>query len=62
MFEFEIIDFQALNRIGLRVVLDVVYNHLQGSGPFGENSVLDKVTVDLSFVYCFSIPTEVHNF
>ncbi|XP_074366296.1 pullulanase 1, chloroplastic isoform X2 [Apium graveolens] len=34
---------QALNRIGLRVVLDVVYNHLQGSGPFGENSVLDKI-------------------
>lgn len=34
---------QAVNRIGLRVVLDVVYNHLQGSGPFGENSVLDKI-------------------
>ncbi|KAK1396520.1 Limit dextrinase [Heracleum sosnowskyi] len=34
---------QALNRIGLRVVLDVVYNHLQGSGPSGENSVLDKI-------------------
>ncbi|KAG6669765.1 pullulanase 1, chloroplastic isoform X1 [Carya illinoinensis] len=34
---------QALNRIGLRVVLDVVYNHLQGSGPFDENSVLDKI-------------------
>ncbi|CAN1149305.1 Pullulanase 1, chloroplastic [Linum perenne] len=34
---------QALNHIGLRVVLDVVYNHLQGSGPFHEDSVLDKI-------------------
>ncbi|GAV67655.1 Alpha-amylase domain-containing protein/CBM_48 domain-containing protein/DUF3372 domain-containing protein, partial [Cephalotus follicularis] len=34
---------QALNRIGLRVVLDVVYNHLHGNGPFDENSVLDKI-------------------
>ncbi|KAF5729467.1 hypothetical protein HS088_TW21G01633 [Tripterygium wilfordii] len=34
---------QALNRLGLRVVLDVVYNHLHGSGPFDENSVLDKI-------------------
>ncbi|KAJ6821493.1 pullulanase 1, chloroplastic [Iris pallida] len=34
---------QALNRIGLRVVLDVVYNHLHASGPLDENSVLDKV-------------------
>ncbi|PIN04745.1 1,4-alpha-glucan branching enzyme/starch branching enzyme II [Handroanthus impetiginosus] len=34
---------QALNRIGLRVVLDVVYNHLHASGPFDENSVLDKI-------------------
>ncbi|QHN78603.1 hypothetical protein HN51_055823 [Arachis hypogaea] len=34
---------QALNHIGLRVVLDVVYNHLQGSGPFDEHSVLDKI-------------------
>ncbi|KAF6167691.1 hypothetical protein GIB67_017186 [Kingdonia uniflora] len=34
---------QALNRLGLRVVLDVVYNHLHGSGPHDENSVLDKV-------------------
>lgn len=33
----------ALNHIGLRVVLDVVYNHLQGSGPFDEHSVLDKI-------------------
>lgn len=36
---------QALNRVGLRVVLDVVYNHLHGSGPFDENSVLDKVII-----------------
>lgn len=34
---------QALNRIGLRVVLDVVYNHLHGSGPIDDNSVLDKI-------------------
>ncbi|KAE9589814.1 putative glycosidase [Lupinus albus] len=34
---------QSLNRIGLRVVLDVVYNHLQGSGPIDEHSVLDKI-------------------
>ncbi|XP_042406884.1 pullulanase 1, chloroplastic [Zingiber officinale] len=34
---------QALNRMGLRVVLDVVYNHLAASGPFDDNSVLDKV-------------------
>nr|CAD1844009.1 unnamed protein product [Ananas comosus var. bracteatus] len=34
---------QALNRIGLRVVLDVVYNHLSENGPFNVNSVLDKV-------------------
>ncbi|XP_073224055.1 pullulanase 1, chloroplastic isoform X2 [Cicer arietinum] len=34
---------QALNRTGLRIVLDVVYNHLQGSGPFDEHSVLDKI-------------------
>ncbi|KAJ9684719.1 hypothetical protein PVL29_016942 [Vitis rotundifolia] len=34
---------QALNRIGFRVVLDVVYNHLHGSGPFDDNSVLDKI-------------------
>ncbi|KAK4492974.1 hypothetical protein RD792_000301 [Penstemon davidsonii] len=34
---------QALNRIGLRVVLDVVYNHLHASGPYDENSVLDKI-------------------
>ncbi|KAL5709919.1 Pullulanase 1 [Ranunculus cassubicifolius] len=34
---------QSLNRIGIRVVLDVVYNHLHGSGPHDNNSVLDKV-------------------
>ncbi|XP_017409401.1 pullulanase 1, chloroplastic isoform X3 [Vigna angularis] len=34
---------KALNHMGLRVVLDVVYNHLQGSGPFDEHSVLDKI-------------------
>ncbi|XP_073018670.1 pullulanase 1, chloroplastic isoform X2 [Primulina eburnea] len=34
---------QALNRIGLRVVLDVVYNHLYASGPHDKDSVLDKI-------------------
>ncbi|XP_076946997.1 pullulanase 1, chloroplastic-like [Bidens hawaiensis] len=34
---------QALNHIGLRVVLDVVYNHLHGNGPADDNSVLDKI-------------------
>uniref|UniRef100_A0A0D9W273 Glycosyl hydrolase family 13 catalytic domain-containing protein n=1 Tax=Leersia perrieri TaxID=77586 RepID=A0A0D9W273_9ORYZ len=34
---------QALNRIGLRVVMDVVYNHLNSSGPFDVFSVLDKI-------------------
>ncbi|XP_073139703.1 pullulanase 1, chloroplastic isoform X2 [Henckelia pumila] len=34
---------QALNRIGLRVVLDVVYNHLYASGPYDKDSVLDKI-------------------
>lgn len=34
---------QAINRMGLRVVLDVVYNHLHGSGPVGHHSCLDKV-------------------
>lgn len=34
---------QELNRIGLRVVLDVVYNHVHGNGPVDVNSVYDKV-------------------
>ncbi|KAM3360337.1 pullulanase 1, chloroplastic isoform X1 [Capsicum galapagoense] len=34
---------QALNRIGLRVVLDVVYNHLNASGHIDDFSVLDKI-------------------
>ncbi|PWA76551.1 limit dextrinase [Artemisia annua] len=34
---------QALNRLGLRVVLDVVYNHLHASGPTDDNSVYDKI-------------------
>ncbi|MCO5576819.1 hypothetical protein L7F22_030639, partial [Adiantum nelumboides] len=33
----------ALNHLGLRVVLDVVYNHLHGNGPDDKYSVLDKV-------------------
>lgn len=42
-FSFFVAWLQALNRVGLRIVLDVVYNHLHGSGPFDVNSVLDKV-------------------
>lgn len=34
---------QAINKMGLRVILDVVYNHLHGSGPVGYHSCLDKV-------------------
>ncbi|CAI5474022.1 unnamed protein product [Closterium sp. Yama58-4] len=34
---------QAVNGMGLRVVLDVVYNHLYASGPHSPFSVLDKV-------------------
>ncbi|MQL95806.1 hypothetical protein Taro_028473 [Colocasia esculenta] len=34
---------QALNRIGLRVVLDVVYNHVHASGPHNDLSVLEQV-------------------
>ncbi|CAO2034210.1 unnamed protein product [Urochloa humidicola] len=34
---------QALNRLGLRVVMDVVYNHLYSSGPSAITSVLDKI-------------------
>ncbi|PPR88312.1 hypothetical protein GOBAR_AA32388 [Gossypium barbadense] len=34
---------QALTHIGLRVVLDVVYNHLHANGPFDKDSVLDKI-------------------
>lgn len=33
---------KALNRIGLRVVMDVVYNHTSSFGQF-DNSVLDKI-------------------
>jgi pullulanase/glycogen debranching enzyme len=31
---------QALHSLGLRVVLDVVYNHTFASGPYSQNSVL----------------------
>lgn len=31
---------QALHSLGLRVVLDVVYNHTFASGPYSHNSVL----------------------
>eukprot|EP00879_Flechtneria_rotunda_P011613 GHRR01012130.1.p1 GENE.GHRR01012130.1~~GHRR01012130.1.p1 ORF type:complete len:951 (+),score=302.30 GHRR01012130.1:707-3559(+) len=34
---------QALHSLGLRVVLDVVYNHTFASGPYSHNSVLDKL-------------------
>ncbi|WJX12519.1 Pullulanase 1, chloroplastic [Trifolium repens] len=36
---------EALNHTGLCIVLDTVYNHLQGSGPSDAHSVLDKVTI-----------------
>ncbi|KAL3523514.1 hypothetical protein ACH5RR_016348 [Cinchona calisaya] len=42
IFEFRKM-VQALNHAGLRVVLDVVYNHLHASGPLDKNSVLDKI-------------------
>ncbi len=35
----------GLNRAGLRVVMDVVYNHTSGSGQ-GEKSVLDRIVPD----------------
>lgn len=44
---------QALNRIGLRVVLDVVYNHVHASGPSDDNSVLDKVVSSCQFSACY---------
>jgi pullulanase/glycogen debranching enzyme len=31
---------QSLHSLGLRVVLDVVYNHTFASGPYSQNSVL----------------------
>lgn len=34
---------QALNHVGLNVVLDVVYNHLHANGPHDKDSVLDKI-------------------
>uniref|UniRef100_A0A383WMX3 pullulanase n=1 Tax=Tetradesmus obliquus TaxID=3088 RepID=A0A383WMX3_TETOB len=34
---------QSLHSLGLRVVLDVVYNHTFASGPYSQNSVLDKI-------------------
>jgi len=34
---------QALHTMGLRVVLDVVYNHTFASGPTAQFSVLDKI-------------------
>ena len=33
----------ALNALGLRVVVDVVYNHVYGSGPASQHAVLDKL-------------------
>lgn len=33
----------ALNALGLRVVVDVVYNHVYGSGPASQHAVLDKI-------------------
>ncbi|KAL6509660.1 Pullulanase 1, chloroplastic [Orobanche gracilis] len=44
IFEFRKM-VQALNHIRVRVVLDVVYNHLHANGPYDENSVLDKIVL-----------------
>jgi pullulanase-type alpha-1,6-glucosidase len=33
----------SLNALGLRVVVDVVYNHVYGSGPASQHAVLDKL-------------------
>lgn len=35
--------FQGINRLGLRVVLDVVYNHVFSTGPESVQSNFDKV-------------------
>lgn len=34
---------QALNHIGLRIMLDTVYNHLQWNMPFDEHYVVDRI-------------------
>ncbi|KAF8068441.1 PU1 [Scenedesmus sp. PABB004] len=34
---------QSLHALGLRVVLDVVYNHTYAAGPYSHHSVLDKI-------------------
>lgn len=52
MINFEL---QALNRLGLRVVMDVVYNHLYSSGPFAITSVLDKVASYFLLIYFFPV-------
>lgn len=56
MINFEL---QALNRLGLRVVMDVVYNHLYSSGPFAITSVLDKVAS--CFLVIFFFPVTIPN-
>lgn len=48
---------QSLHSLGLRVVLDVVYNHTFASGPYSQNSVLVRGTILMSCqqqlpVYC----------
>jgi len=52
-------ELQALNRLGLRVVMDVVYNHLYSSGPFAITSVLDKVAS--CFLVIFFLPVTIPN-
>jgi glycosidase len=54
MINFEL---QALNRLGLRVVMDVVYNHLYSSGPFAITSVLDKVASCFLVIFFFPVTT-----
>lgn len=43
---------QGIHRIGLRVVLDVVYNHTYHAGPLDRFSVLDKVWLAMASISC----------
>jgi glycosidase len=56
MINFEL---QALNRLGLRVVMDVVYNHLYSSGPFAITSVLDKVVSCFLVLFFFPYTSQI---
>lgn len=49
---------QGINRLGLRVVLDVVYNHVFSTGPASVQSNFDKVR-PLPSVFCGVAPPSV---